>query len=42
VFYGGDLLNEVSLMFGIERKEFKDYLGEWFKDKYNLPVLMVL
>jgi hypothetical protein len=29
-------------MFGIERKEFQDYLGEWFKEKYNLPVLMVL
>jgi len=42
VFYGGDLLDEVSIMFGIGRKEFSDYLGEWFKEKYNLPVLMVL
>jgi hypothetical protein len=42
VFYGGDLLDEVSVMFGIERKEFQDYLGEWFKERYNLPVLMVL
>jgi hypothetical protein len=42
VFYGGNLLDEVSVMFSIERKKFQDYLGEWFKERYNLPVLMVL
>jgi len=38
LFYNGGLLDEIQSIFGIGRNDFKEYLSEWFKDRYNLPV----
>ena len=42
LFYNGDLMDNVNSMFGIGRDDFKRYLKEWFEDRYNLPVFIVL
>ena len=38
LFFNGGLLENVESMFGVSKTDFKEYLGEWFKDRYNLPV----
>jgi hypothetical protein len=35
-------LDNVAGMFNVGRADFKEYLGEWFQDRYNLPVRVVL
>ena len=42
VFYNGLLEDNICSMFSVSRNEFKELLSEWFKDRYQLPVLMVL
>lgn len=42
LFYNGELLDNVERMFSVGRIDFKTYFGEWFEDRYNLPVLCVL
>jgi hypothetical protein len=42
LFYNGGLLDNVAGMFNVGRADFKEYLGEWFQDRYNLPVRVVL
>ncbi len=42
VFYNGLLENNIYSMFSVGRTEFRELLGEWFEDRYQLPVLMVL
>ena len=42
VFYNGLLENNICSMFSVDRIEFKEVLGEWFEDRYKLPVMMVI
>jgi len=42
LFFNGELLEAIEGIFSVSRTEFKEYLGEWFKNKYNLPVSSVL
>ena len=42
VFFNAGLQCEVQHIFCIGRTDFREYLGEWFKGKYNLPVSNVL
>ena len=42
LFFNGELQTSVYYTFGVGRNVFRDYLGEWFIDRYNLPVSMVL
>ena len=42
LFYNGELENIINSMFSVGRTEFRELLGEWFEDRYQLPVLMVL
>lgn len=42
LFYNGGLLDNVGSIFSVSRTDFKEYFGEWFKDRYNLPVSVVL
>ena len=42
VFFNGNLQEEVQHIFCVGRTDFREYLGEWFRGKYNLPVSNVL
>ena len=42
LFYNENLQNIIYSMFSVGRTEFRELLGEWFEDRYQLPVLMVL
>lgn len=42
LFFNGELQEIILSTFGVERTEFKKYLGEWFEKRYNLPVSLVL
>lgn len=42
LFYNGELLENVMRMFSVGRDDFKKYFVEWFKDRYGLPVKVVL
>jgi hypothetical protein len=42
LFYNGGLLDDIERMFSVGRVDFKEYLREWFKDRYDLPVRVVL
>jgi hypothetical protein len=42
LFFNGELQEIILSIFGVERIEFKEYLGEWFEKRYNLPVSLVL
>ena len=42
VFYNGLLEDNICSMFSVGRTEFRELLGEWFEDRYQLPVTMVL
>ena len=42
LFYNGGLLDNVVDIFSVSRADFKEYLIEWFQDRYNLPVSVVL
>ena len=42
VFYNTLLEDSICSMFSVGRTEFRELLGEWFEDRYQLPVLMVL
>jgi len=42
LFYNGGLLDDIERMFGVGRADFKEYFGDWFRDRYKLEVLMVL
>jgi len=42
VFFNGLLQDNIQSMFSVDRPEFKELLGEWFKDRYGLAVWRVL
>jgi len=42
LFYNGGLLDNVSGMFNVGRTDFREYLCEWFQDRYNLPVSAIV
>jgi len=42
LFYNGGFLDDIERMFGVGRADFKEYFGDWFRDRYKLEVLMVL
>ena len=42
LFYNGGLMNNVQNIFDVGRADFKEYLIEWFQDRYNLPVSGVI
>jgi hypothetical protein len=42
LFYNEELENIINSMFSVGRTEFKELLSEWFKDRYQLPVTMIL
>jgi hypothetical protein len=42
VFFNVGLQEEVQHIFCVGRIEFRELLGEWFQDKYDLPVRNVL
>ena len=42
IFYDGKLEVTIKSMFSIGRKDFIDYLSEWFKTRYNLPVSVTM
>jgi hypothetical protein len=42
LFFNQHLQEEIQNMFCVGRTDFREYLGEWFKGKYNLPVRSVL
>ena len=42
LFYDEEFQNIIYSMFSVGRDEFKKLLGEWFKDRYQLPVRMIL
>jgi hypothetical protein len=42
LFYNEGLQSIILSTFGVGRTEFKEYLGEWFEKRYNLPVSLVL
>jgi hypothetical protein len=42
LFYNGGLLDDIQRMFSVGRTDFREYLSEWFKDRYDLPVRVVL
>jgi len=42
VFFNVGLQCKVQHIFCVGRTNFREYLGEWFKGKYNLPVSNVL
>ena len=42
LFYNGGLPDDIKGIFGVGRADFKEYLIEWFQDRYNLPVSNVV
>jgi hypothetical protein len=42
VFFNVGLQEEIQHIFCVGRTEFRELLGEWFQDKYDLPVRSVL
>jgi hypothetical protein len=42
IFYNELLQNTIYSMFDVDRNEFRELLGEWFEDRYQLKVLSVL
>lgn len=42
IFYGDSLFKEVSLMFGINKKDFECLFKEWFDNHYGLPVSFIM
>ena len=42
LFYNGGLPDDIAGMFGVGRTDFREYLMEWFQDRYNLPVSNVV
>jgi len=42
LFYNAGLQDEIQNMFCVGRTHFRELLGEWFQDKYDLPVRSVL
>jgi hypothetical protein len=42
LFYNAGLQDIVFSMFRVGRTEFREFLGEWFQGKYDLPVRSVL
>ena len=42
LFYNQELEEMIQSMFSVGRTEFRELLSEWFKDRYQFPVRMVL
>jgi hypothetical protein len=42
LFYNGGLMDDVMGMFSVGKADFREYLMEWFQNRYNLPVSNVV
>jgi len=42
LFYNGGLMDDVMGMFSVSKADFREYLMEWFQNRYNLPVSNVV
>jgi hypothetical protein len=42
LFFCQEIENSVRSIYGVGRTDFKEYFGEWFVERYKLPVSRIL
>ena len=42
LFFDEEIENSIKSIYGVGRGDFKQYFSEWFIERYDLPVLMVI